>query len=151
MQKIIVSDTSCLILLNKINRLSLLKSLFGEVTITTIIAKECGFIIPEFILVEDPVNLNYQLILEGYLDKGEASALALALEKKNCLLIIDEAKGRKEAKQLHLNYTGTLGILLVAKDKGLISSISEILEEIKQTDFRISKSLLKEVILMSKE
>ncbi|MBN2485965.1 MAG: DUF3368 domain-containing protein [Bacteroidales bacterium] len=144
MQKTIVSDTSCLILLNKINRLDLLKSLFGEITVTNIIANEFGQILPDYIVIEDPVDLKYQQILEGFLDRGEASAIALALEKDDCLLIIDESKGRREAKQLRINYTGTLGILIVAKEKGLINSTSEILDQIRKTDFRISESLIKE-------
>jgi predicted nucleic acid-binding protein len=144
MQKTIVSDTSCLILLSKINRLDLLSSLFGEITITNIIAKEFGQTSPNFIVIEDPVDLKYQQILEGFLDRGEASAIALALEKDDCLLIIDESKGRREAKQLRINYTGTLGILIVAKGKGLINSTSEILDQIRKTDFRISETLIRE-------
>jgi predicted nucleic acid-binding protein len=69
----------------------------------------------------------------------------LALEKEECLLIIDEFKGRREAKQLGLNYTGTLGILIVAKEKGLINSVTEIIKEIGKTDFRINEKLINEV------
>jgi predicted nucleic acid-binding protein len=100
MQKIIVSDTSCLILLKKINRLDLLQKLFGQITITKIIAEEFGNKLPEFIQIENPENITYQKILERFVDRGEASALALAIEKKDCLLIIDDNKGRKEAKHL---------------------------------------------------
>lgn len=107
MHKIIVTDTSCLILLDKLNRVDLLKSLFGKITITQIIADEFGKPIPDFIIIENPEDKNYQKILESFLDSGEASAIALALEKENCLLIIDDFKGRREAKQLRINYTGT--------------------------------------------
>lgn len=95
MQKIIVSDTSCLILLKKINRLDLLHKLFGQITITKIIADEFGNDLPKYIRIENPENTIYQKILESFVDPGEASALALALEKKDCLLIIDDNKGRK--------------------------------------------------------
>jgi predicted nucleic acid-binding protein len=144
MQRVIVSDTSCLILLNKINRISLLKAIFGKVIVTNIIAEEFGQILPDFITIEDPSNHKYQQILESFLDKGEASAIALALEKEDCLLIIDEVKGRREAKQLKVKITGTLGILILAKEKKLITSVSEILEQVQHTDFRISKTLLEE-------
>ena len=80
MQRIIVSDTSCLILLHKIGHISLLKSLFGRITISTTIANEFGQTLPEFIQIEDPKDKVYQRILEGFLDPGEASAIALALE-----------------------------------------------------------------------
>jgi predicted nucleic acid-binding protein len=145
MPGIIVSDTSCLILLDKLGRIGLLKSLFGNITVTKTVADEFGNVLPEFVEIENPKNKNYQKILESFLDPGEASAIALALEKEECLLIIDEFKGRREAKQLGLNYTGTLGILIVAKEKGLINSVTEIIKEIGKTDFRINEKLINEV------
>jgi predicted nucleic acid-binding protein len=145
MPGIIVSDTSCLILLDKLGRIGLLKSLFGNITVTKTVADEFGNVLPEFVEIENPKNKNYQKILESFLDPGEASAIALALEKEECLLIIDEFKGRREARQLGLNYTGTLGILIVAKEKGLINSVTEIIKEIGKTDFRINEKLINEV------
>jgi predicted nucleic acid-binding protein len=144
MQKIIVSDTSCLILLKKINKLDLLQKLFGRITITKIVADEFGSELPDFIVIENPINNTYQKILESFVDSGEASAMALAMQRKNCLLIIDDNKGRREAKQLGLTFTGTLGILITAKGKGLITSISEVLSEIQRTDFRLSPNLIGE-------
>ncbi|MCD4790851.1 MAG: DUF3368 domain-containing protein [Bacteroidales bacterium] len=146
MPKIIVSDTSCLILLHKLGRIEILKSLFGTITITQMIVEEFGNPLPEFIKVENPKDENYQRILETFVDVGEASAIALALEKSDCLLILDDLKGRKEAKQLKLNYTGTVGILIAAKEKGILNSITKIFDEIKKTDFRISAKLIDEAI-----
>ncbi len=145
MPGIIISDTSCLILLDKLGRIELLKSLYGKITVTKTIGDEFGKDLPEFVEIENPKNKNYQKILESFLDPGEASAMALALEKEECLLIIDEFKGRRKARQLGLNYTGTLGILVVAKEKGLIDSVTEIVNEIGKTDFRISEPLINEL------
>ena len=55
---------------------------------------------------------------------------------------MDDNKGRREAKQLGLTFTGTIGILIIAREKGLIKSLSEILGIIKKTDFRISESII---------
>lgn len=79
MQRSIVSDTSCLILLDKIGLVSLLHSLFGIITVTTVIADEFGKDLPSFIKIENPRDRNYQKILEVFLDPGESSAIALAL------------------------------------------------------------------------
>jgi predicted nucleic acid-binding protein len=151
MPGIIISDTSCLILLEKLGRLELLKSVFGNVIITQVVANEFEKVIPEFIQIENPKDKNYQRILESFLDSGEASAIALALEKENPLLIIDDYKARREAKHLRLKYTGTVGILVIAKETGVINSVTEILDEILKTDFRVSEALLKEIKFRSGE
>ena len=62
----------------------------------------------------------------------------MALETPNSTIILDDNKARKIANQLGLTYTGTIGVIVKAKLKGLIPSIEPILEKIKQTDFRIS-------------
>jgi predicted nucleic acid-binding protein len=151
MQKIIVIDTSCLILLHKIGRISLLKSLFGRVYTSSVVAKEYGNTLPDFINVINAKDKTYQKILENFLDAGEASIIALALEKENSLLIIDETKGRKEAKKLKLNLTGTIGLLITAKEKGLLDSVSNIFDDINKTDFRISNDLINEAKRRCKE
>lgn len=151
MPGIIVSDTSCLILLDKLGRIGLLKSLFQNLSVTQIVADEFEKELPEFIKIENPKDIKYQKILESFLDPGEASAIALALEKEECLLIIDELKGRREARQLELKYTGTLGILITAKEKGLIKSVSKVIQEIRDTDFRIDEKLINEVKKMCGE
>ena len=82
MQKTILSDTSCLIILDKIGELELLYTVFGEVIITNEIVAEFGLPLPEWISIQNPINQNYKQILEASIDKGEASAIALAIELK---------------------------------------------------------------------
>ena len=90
MEATIISDTSCLILLDKIGELHLLQELFGEEVTTQIVADEFGGYWPTWLRIQNPKGKSSQLILEATVDKGEASAIALALEIENCLLIIDE-------------------------------------------------------------
>lgn len=142
MQKIIVSDTSCLILLDKFREMSVLNKLFGNIIITPEIAKEFNKATPDWILIKTPSNSIYQNILEASIDTGEASAIALALEQENCLLIIDDNKGRKFAKQMGLTITGTIGLLIEAKNKGHINSLKTLFEKINETNFRISEKLI---------
>jgi predicted nucleic acid-binding protein len=146
MPAIIVSDTSCLILLHKIDELHLLQKLFGEVTITQIVAGEFGTALPAWIRVENPADRKNQLVLEATLDKGEASSIALALEKEDCLLIIDDLKGRKLARRFGLIITGTLGILAQTKRKKHIPLLKSLLDKIKRTDFRLSEELILETL-----
>ncbi len=151
MQVTIISDTSCLILLHKIDELQLLQKLFGTIIITQIVADEFGNSLPEWISIQNPKDKNNVVMLEASLDKGEASAIALALEQKECLLIIDETKGRKLAMSLGLIITGTLGIIAEAKKSGYIQSVKTILDKIKLTNFRLTEELEKEILSQSKE
>jgi predicted nucleic acid-binding protein len=150
MRKIIV-DTSCLIILSKIKELPLLKLLYGEVLITDIIAKEFDEPIPDWIIV-CPIKINENVFLfEKSIDKGEASVIMLALEIPNSIIIIDDFKGRALAKELGIKVTGTIGIIISAKNKKLIPSIKPILEKIKETNFYISKALENEALRLAKE
>lgn len=138
------SDASCLILLDKTGELHLLQQLFGNIITTPVVAGEFGKHLPELISLQDPVDNNYKMLLRVALDKGEANAIALALEKHDCLLIIDEQKGRKLALKLGLTITGTLGVLVQAKQQGYIRMLSPLPDKIKQTDFRLSGKLIEE-------
>jgi len=151
MQAIIISDTSCLIILDKIDELSLLQKLYDRVITTQLVADEFGKQLPHWISIENTSNASIQLVLEATLDKGEASAIALALEQKDCLLIIDELRGRKLARQFGLTITGTLGVLVQAKLNGYIPAIKPLLDKIKQTDFRLSEQLVQETLKLAGE
>jgi predicted nucleic acid-binding protein len=151
MQKVIISDTSCLILLDKIGELNLLSKLFGQIIVTEEIALEFKMQLPDWFKIESPGNKTYQKILEASLDKGEASAIAYAIEQNDCLLIIDDYKGRKYAEQLGIKITGTLGVIIDAKLSGHINSVKPLLEEIKRTDFRLTSELERRALEKSNE
>jgi predicted nucleic acid-binding protein len=90
-------------------------------------------------------------LFERILDKGEASAIALAAILENVLLILDDLKGRKEAKRLGFKVTGTLGILFSAKQKGLIPALKPYIERLQTIDFRIAPSIVQELLMLSGE
>jgi predicted nucleic acid-binding protein len=145
MPKNIVCDSSCLILLHKINRLVLLQRVFGRIIITPEVLLEFNRPIPTWIDIQSPKS-NLHKGLVNILDVGEASVISLAAELDDALLIIDESKGRKVAIQMDLVITGTLGILVTAKRKGVISEVNPVLIEIQKTNFRISKELVDSVL-----
>ncbi len=143
---IIISDTSCLILLSKINSLDLLCAMGGEVVVTPAIKAEFGNDLPAWISVCSPMDSHYNRILEMELDAGEASAIALCLELENAILILDDLKARRMASRLSLRYSGTFGLLLKAKQSGAISSVRPYLDKIRQTDFRFSEALFSQTL-----
>lgn len=138
MHRTIISDTSCLIVLSNIGELALLQQLYGQITTTSEIVAEYGEQLPEWVEIMNAKDKSKQQLLELQIDKGESSAIALALEIPDCTIIIDDSKARKIANQLGLTYTGTIGVIVKAKIMGLIPSIKPILAKIKQTDFRLS-------------
>ncbi len=148
MQKVIISDTSCLILLDNIGELDLLHKLYGTIITTTDVKLEFGKDLPHWFEIKEPADKNYQTIIENTVDKGEASTIALAIEYDDCLLIIDDLKGRKFAQQLGLNIIGTMGVIVDAKLSGIISSIKPLIQKMRNTNFRITEVI--EKIMLAK-
>jgi len=146
MDKIIISDTSCLIAFSKIDKLDLLKDLYHEIVITTDVYQEFNGSLPEWILITEVKDKQKQIDFEKRLDKGEASSIALALETENATLIIDEIKGRKIAKSYNINIIGTIGIILLADRKGLTSDVTGIILRLVNNGFRLSNKLLNKII-----
>ena len=141
MPKTIISDTSCFIILTNIGELELLHKVYGQVLTTIDIATEYGEPLPDWVEIATVTDKYTQQLLEMQIDKGESSAIALALETPDSTVILDDYKARKIAQQLGLTYTGTMGVIIKAKLKGIISSIKPLLEKIKQTDFRLSPEI----------
>jgi predicted nucleic acid-binding protein len=151
MHKIIISDTSCFIILTNIGELHLLQKLYSKITTTVEIATEFGEPLPEWVEILSVKSKDTQRLLEMQIDKGESSAIALALEISDSLLILDDIKARKVATQLGLSITGTLGIIIKSKLEGIIPSVIPILNKIKQTDFRLSNEVELQVLKAAME
>ncbi len=148
---IIIADTSCFILLDKINEMHILQQVFQNITTTEEIAAEYGKSLPSWIEVKAVVNKEYEMLLQLEVDNGEASAIALSIENGNALLILDDNKARKLAAKLQLAYTGTLGVILKAKQLGFIPAIKPVIEKIQQTNFRFSERNYHEILELAGE
>ena len=141
MPKTIISDTSCFIILSNIGELNLLQKVYGQIITTIEIATEFGEQLPDWVSIHQVTDKYRQQLLEMQIDKGESSAISLALETPNCTIILDDYKARKIADQLGLHFTGTIGVIVKAKLNGIIPSIKPILSKIRTTDFRLSSEL----------
>lgn len=152
MQKIIVSDTSCIGYLIQINLLNLLQIIYGEIIIPDAVNEEIlqlknkGYNLSEFKNANwiKPYRANNLSNVDDYkyiLDKGELEAISIAIELKADLLIIDEKLGRIVATNIGFDITGLVGILITAKNKNLIISIKDALDKVILSGCRISEKL----------
>jgi predicted nucleic acid-binding protein len=147
----IVSDASPLIILKKSEAIQILEKQFTEVIITKKIRDE--LFIKERAFFEDTKILklvevtNHDLVsvLSLIVDEGEAGVIALALER-NSTLLIDDLKGRRLADNLGINYIGTLGILKVAKNKGLIREVRPILDKFLEKGYHLDTRLIEKYL-----
>ncbi len=148
---LVITDTSCLIVLSRIGALDLLHRLYRTVIVTDVIAAEYGEPLPEWMEVRRVANIAYQRLLEASLDAGEASAIALAIETGDVLLVVDDLKARREAARLNIPMTGTLGILFKAKENGIIPEIAPLIAAMEQAGFRVAPAIVDELLRKSRE
>jgi len=85
------------------------------------------------------------------LDRGEAEVLALAEEVDASLVILDERKGRKYAQRMGFSLTGTLGVLLVAKERGHLASLEQALATLASQGFHLHPALVQEALRLANE
>lgn len=151
----IVADTGPIIGLAKIGRISLLKKLVTEVLIPPIVHKELyGKIgsesdqidqaLSDFVHVVDlgslELNIDEPLINLG---EGEKQSILLASTlKREVLLLIDDRAGRQAAENLNISKIGLVGILLLAKKRGLIDNVGPLLQELRVAGYWLSDEVI---------
>jgi predicted nucleic acid-binding protein len=92
MPRTIISDTSCFIVLEKINELDLLYKIYGQIITTNEVASEYGQPLPDWIIIKETSDKYRKQILGFQLDKGEASVIELAIETSGSTIILDDLK-----------------------------------------------------------
>jgi predicted nucleic acid-binding protein len=138
---IVIADASCLIALDNVDESDLLPKMYDDIFVTPEVAAEVGYSLPKW--THQKSSSNHSLIgeLSVTLEIGEATSIALALELPDCLLIIDEKKGRRTAKQLGIKIKGTFGIILDGIERGLIQEPITIADRLERPGFLLSESL----------
>lgn len=151
MPKIVISDTSTLILFQKIDEFNLLQKVYSELITTPEIADEFGEKLPEWINIQAVSDKKYQNFLETQVDYGEASAIALATEYDDVLLLLDDLKARKLATRLKFKITGTLGVIHKAKQMSVIDKVKPLIDKLLLTDFRVADNVIEEILKLNNE
>jgi len=157
----IVSNTSPIYYLHQLGCLQVFRDLFGPVHTTPQVLAELeagkvqGLNIPDlyalggFVIQDISVPSFLELIPD--LGKGEASVLALALEHPGSFIIVDDRLGREVAKAQNIRVTGTLGVLLLAKQSRLVASVGPLITQLHKHGFYCSRSVVTEVLRLAGE
>ncbi len=145
----IVSDATCLIGLHNVGKLDVLPKIFSKILIPPAVEREFGGVI-ELTETIPPSDHNLVNSLALFLGAGESEAIALALEQ-NAPIILDDKKARMTADSMGLKILGTVGILLLAKRKRLVSEISPLLQELERTGFYMSANLKEQALELAGE
>ena len=160
---IVVADTSVLLNLCCVGQGGLLVSLFGDVVIPPVVAREFerliaamprfeGLSIPSDIRQQEPTTVPDRIRAAAGLDPGESAALALALEIHADAVLIDERRGYEVARQVGLETIGVLGIILRAKSAGCIPLVQPLLDALQaDAGFWVSEHLRSEVLRLAGE
>lgn len=144
MKELVVSDSTCLIGLERIGELHILPALFDPIMIPPKVEREFGNKFA-WLQTENITSRSLVAALRLVVDVGEAEAIALASEK-SCLLISDDKQVRSAAKRLGVAVIGTVGVLVRAKQSGVITELKSILDDLELNNFFISQALREEVL-----
>jgi predicted nucleic acid-binding protein len=153
---IVFSDTTPILALSSIDQLDLLPTLFNEIHVVREVVAECAIggkiIVPDltqldWVNVVESENEKWQNPFLNALDKGEKHTLNMAIHKNADHVIIDEKIARNVAEYMGLSVTGTLGVLLKAKQQGKIASFSKYALAMQEQGIYYNTALLKRLAL----
>lgn len=157
----VISDTSPLQYLCQAEVLSLLPELFGVVHIPEAVAVELQAGRRRHITLPDPREHSWLIVrplqqpallsLAIHLGDGEKEVLALGLEMPGSLLLLDDRDARRHAELLGLRISGTLGVLLLAKERGKLAAVSPILKRLDALRFRLHPATRQAVLRIAGE
>ena len=164
MTRLVVADTGPLIGLARVDKLDLLRRLYGRVVVPPAVREELGIdsghpganvlsaaFKERWITVQRSRDLVVATELTGLLDPGEAQAIALAEQWAARFLLIDDAKGRKLAHRRGVPVIGVAGVLLAAKSKGILALVAPVLGDLSSAGYRLSSRLLDGVLSQAGE
>jgi predicted nucleic acid-binding protein len=156
-----IADTSPIQYLHQTNLLYLLPNFYGQIIVPYSVTQELAVGKTSGIYLPDVTTLSWINIHQATsasilplvtdLGKGEKEVLALATEIPDSLALIDDGLARRYARLLGINFTGTLGILLKAKQNSYLSHIEPILNQLESLKFRLDAATRTSVLKLAGE
>jgi predicted nucleic acid-binding protein len=157
----VIADTSPIQYLYQIALLDVLNVLYGRIIIPEAVAaelnvgREGGISLPDvssidWMTVKRPLGHAILPIVPD-LGPGEREAIALAIETTDSLLILDDALARRHAQLLRIKMTGTLGVLLKAKQTGHLKAVEPAMDRLEALGFFLDASTRSAVLKLAQE
>lgn len=155
---IVVSNTSPVLNLACIGEQAILQRLFGDIHVPQAVQLEVQRLrtnqsrfsaveLPAFVQITSTQNRALVAALSLELDAGEAEAISLALEMRAELLLVDEHRGRQVAQRMGLKPLGVLGVLTLAKRRGVIAVVKPLLLRLeREAGFWVGPALRRQVL-----
>ncbi len=158
---IVVSDTSPILCLIRIDKLFLLEKIFQKIIIPKSVFDELvelhkvqptALTTLDYVEIISAKNLKQVNELEQQLDKGEAEAIVISIELRADLLLIDERLGTQLAHNYQLHTKGFLSVLLQAKSIGLLTEVKPLIRFLmNEHNYWISEKVFDQVIQLANE
>lgn len=149
MKEAVVTDSTCLIALERLGLLDLLPSLFEPIYAPREVAKEFGLSL-SWLQVLDLSDPDRVLFLSASVDRGEAEAIVLA-RQLGLRVILDDLRARRLAQRFELAVIGTLGILVRAKRQGFLDRLAPVLDQLEGIGFHMTPELKEEALHQAAE
>ena len=159
--RLVVVNTTPIIALSLIGELDLLRRLYGQVLVPSAVEAEVLAGGRDGIGSSELMEASWLRVaslqdarradLLADLDRGEAEVIALAQELNADLVVIDERLARLHAKRLGLTLTGTLGVLLKAKQLGHVQAVAPLIDRLRQGGIHLSDVVVAEVLALADE
>jgi predicted nucleic acid-binding protein len=157
----VISNTSPLLYLHQVGQLEILPKLYGEIMTPVaveqelLVGKQQGINVPNIPDLDwlEVHTIASETNIPNVIDlgRGEAEVIALGFTYPNSLLILDDQLGRKIVAFYQLRYTGTLGILIKAKQAGHLTKIAPVISKLQEQGMWLTESVVQTVLKLAGE
>ncbi len=150
MTGVAVTNSTCLISLDRIGATNLLRRVFDEVLVPPAVVLEVGTV-PAWMTVRAVSNAVWERALGYNLGPGESAAIGLAAENPAAEVILDDLKARRFGALVGLRIVGTPGVLLRAKRLGAVPAVMPLLLDLRSHGFHMSDELFARCLMLAGE
>jgi uncharacterized protein len=159
-EPLVIINTSLLFYLHQIDLLSLLQALYSQVTVPIAVQRELQAGEAKGLSTPNLEQISWMAIASANskflpnvtdLGEGEAEVIAIGIENPGSLLVLDDAPGRRIAQLHNLAYTGTLGVIIRAKEMGYLDRVRPVIQLLQDHGMWIGQPVIETILRQAGE